>query len=180
MNGSWKRLDLEGGGVQAANLKLAQLLKRRPRAYALLALFPLGLHRGYLDEPRGAWGYRALACLAAAGVAAGWGWLAWPAAAALVAWALFDLHWIDRRIVALNKQLRMQVYLGQGPGAPRDFRGRYTDDPLEEYLQTKDAERPGGGAALSAAPGRRAPSFAEQERLLRELARRRADKPRKN
>lgn len=165
MSEAWRNFDLEGGGLQAANLELARLLKRRSRAYALLVAFPLGAHRAYLDEPRGAWAYRGLSVLAAAGFAAGWSWLGWAAAAALAGWTVHDLRWIDDRVAALNKRLRMQVYLRQGAGAPAGFRGRYTDDA------------PAGEAARS--PGR-APSFAEQERLLRELARRKTETPRKN
>lgn len=168
MSEAWRNLDLEGGGLQAANLQLARLLKRRARAYALLAAFPLGLHRGYLDEPRGAWGYRALSLLAAAGFVAGWAWLGWAAAAALAGWVAFDLRWIDDRVAAVNKRLRMRVYLRQGAGPPPGFRGRYTDDA--------PAGEPGGKPAGDG----RAPSFAEQERLLRELARRKTEKPRKN
>ena len=165
MGEAWRNLDLEGGGLQAANLKLARLLKRRARAYALLAAFPLGLHRSYLDEPRGAWAFRALTLVAAAGFVAGWAWLGWGAAAALVGWTLYDLRWIDDRVAAVNKRLRMQVYLRPGGGAPAGFRGRYTDDaPAGEQPTTSG----------------RAPSFAEQERLLRELARRKAEKPQKN
>jgi hypothetical protein len=180
MTEAWKQLDLEGGGVQAANLRLAQLMKRRARGYALLTAFPLGLHRSYLDDPRGAWGYRGLTLATAAGAAAGWPWVAWAAVAALVGWALFDIRWIDNRVAALNKRLRMQVYLGAAPGAPKDFRGHHTDDPLTDYLEVKKAERPGAAAAGPPTASGRAPSFAEQERLLRELARRRSGSETKN
>ena len=43
-------MDLAGGGLQSANLRLARLLKRRRIAYALLILFPLGAHRLYLED----------------------------------------------------------------------------------------------------------------------------------
>lgn len=165
MSEAWKRLDLEGGGVQAANLKLARLLKRRDRAYALLAAFPLGLHRGYLDDRRGAWGYRALALTALVCFALGWWWPGAAAALALAGWAAWDVRWIDDRVAAINKALRRQVYLAQAPGAPTGFRGRYTDDesaPREPVAGTRSG---------------RAPPFAEQERLLRELARRKPEPP---
>ncbi len=153
MTDAWKNLDLGGEGLQQANLRLAQALRRRRTAYLLLLAFPLGAHRVYLREPVGAWIYRgltvaALALLAIdarAGAALG---------AVLAGWALFDLFWIERRVVALNKRLRMQAYLRPAPGAPPGFRGHFTD-----------ADEP--------RPRARTPSFAEQERLLAEIERRR-------
>lgn len=106
MKRSWKRLDLEGGGLQAANLRLARTLRRRGVAYALWLAFPLGAHRWYLKEPWGALAYCGLSAAAAF----------LPAlAAAAAAFALFDLWWIDRRVTALNKRLRMQAFLGSNP-----------------------------------------------------------------
>lgn len=40
MGDAWKNLDLAGGGLQSANLRLAALLRKRSVACALLALFP--------------------------------------------------------------------------------------------------------------------------------------------
>lgn len=148
MSTSRRGPDLGGGGLQAANIRLAQALKRKSRAYGLLAAFPLGLHRAYLDDARGAWAYR-LATVAAAGAAL-LDWRAGAALALLVAVAaVYDLYWIDRRVVALNKAIRRRIYLSQGAAPPPGYRGR-------EF-----GER---------TPAGRAPSFAEQERLLRALA----------
>lgn len=148
MSASWRGLDLGGGGLQSANLRLAQALKRKSGAYWRLAAFPLGLHRAHLDDPRGAWAYRAAT---AAAVAAAF--LDWRAGAAiallLAAAALYDLYWIDRRVVALNKAIRRRIYLSQGAAPPPGYRGREL------------GERPAAA---------RAPSFAEQERVLRALA----------
>jgi TM2 domain-containing membrane protein YozV len=44
-------------------MTLAREMKRRPVAYALLALFPLGLHRFYLAERVGGLAYLGLTCL---------------------------------------------------------------------------------------------------------------------
>jgi len=151
---AWRGLDLGGGGLQAANIRLAQALKRRSRAYGLLAAFPLGLHRAYLDDHRGAWLYRAASVISLALIALDWR-AASVAALLLVAALVHDLFWIDRRVVTLNKAIRTRVYLSQAPGAPQGFKGQYTDD--DEPVR---------------AP--RTPSFAEQERLLRELAKRRS------
>ena len=149
MSEAWKRIDLEGEGLQQANLRLARALRRPRTAYLLWLAFPLGAHRAYLREPRGAWAYRAASLVAIVLLA-----LDWRAGAALggilVAAALADLYWIGRRVISLNKELRMQAYLRPVAGAPPGFRGRFTDDA--------QAPRP--------------PSFAEQERLLAEIERR--------
>jgi hypothetical protein len=172
MGKAWTKLDLEGGGLQSANLRLAALLRKRVTAYALLALFPLGLHRDYLQDRRGAWLYRAgsLFCIAA--------WLLHQPAvsglffAIMAAAALHDLFRMEDRLARLNKQLRMQIYITQTEGAPPGFKGHYRDDALDEYLQIKDQEHAGGEPQAAPAHGRpsRVPSFAEQEKLLRELA----------
>lgn len=148
MSGGWQEHDLGGGGLQAANAALVRRLKRRARAYALLAAAPLGLHRAYLDSPRGAWAWR----IGASGVLAAAWWSEWIGLVGVVLLAcaaVWDAVWIDRRVTRLNKALRREAYLGHGAAPPAGFRGR---DP--------DARQA------------RAPSFAEQERLLRELARR--------
>ena len=149
MSEAWKRIDLGGEGLQQANLRLARALRRPRTAYLLWLAFPLGAHRAYLREPRGAWAYRAASLVAIVLLA-----LDWRAGAALggilVAAALADLYWIGRRVISLNKELRMQAYLRPVAGAPPGFRGRFTDDA--------QAPRP--------------PSFAEQERLLAEIERR--------
>ena len=172
MSKAWTQLDLEGGGLQSANLRLAALLRKRGTAYALLALFPLGLHRGYLQDRRGAWLYRAGSLLCVAAYALDRPAIAGVLLAALAAGALYDLFRIEALVARVNKQLRMQVYLGQTKGAPPGFKGHYSDDALDEYLRLKDQEHAGGEP--QSAPTRhqpsRVPSFAEQEKLLRELA----------
>ena len=144
---AWKRLDLGGAGLQRANLALAERLKRRRRAWALLVGAPFGLHRAYLDDAKGAWIWRiaSVATLAATfwdvRIAAG-------AGAALVAAVAYDAWWIDRRVTILNKRIRREIFLA-GEAPPPGYSGRVIDPP---------------------AP--RVPSFAEQERLLRDRARR--------
>ena len=58
MSDAWKRLDLSGGGLQEANLRLAAALRRRRTAYLLWLAFPLGAHRAYLHDRAGAWAFR--------------------------------------------------------------------------------------------------------------------------
>lgn len=129
MEPGWRRIDLDGGGLQSANLVLARRLRRRPVAWALLTLFPLGLHRDYLGDARGAWAYRtASAVVAALWVATG----AWSVAAAgltlLACGAAHDAWRMEDRIAAANKALRMQVWLGHGARPPEGFRGRTSAD----------------------------------------------------
>ena len=163
MSDAWKNLDLGGGGLQSANLRLATLLKKRRTAWLLACAFPLGLHHDYLADPRGAWSLRAVTLLAAGALWYGSVAVAIALAAVLLGWALVDTQWIERRRVKVNRQLRMQVYLGQGGGAPAGFRGHYAGD---EPASDQPARLTG-----------RASSFAEQERLLRELGRRKPDLP---
>ncbi len=51
MSEAWRGLDLEGGGLHAENIRLAQALRRRSRAHGLLAAFPLGRLRTSLGAP---------------------------------------------------------------------------------------------------------------------------------
>lgn len=170
MAAGWKRIDLAGGGLQSANLRLAAVLRRRRVAYGCLVLFPLGLHRSYLGDRRGAWIYR-LATLAAAGLfLAGLATAAALIAGVLALLALLDIRWIERRIVAVNKQARMDAWFGQGNDPPPGYRGRFTEDALEEYLEEKEAEI-SGTRPRRVGSGRPA-SLAEQERQLAERARR--------
>jgi hypothetical protein len=107
---AWKRLDLSGGGLQEANLRLAAALRRRRTAYLLWLAFPLGAHRAYLHDRVGAWAYR-LGSAAALGLLLLDRRAAGVAALALVAAALYDLIRLDARVTRLNKAIRMQVYL---------------------------------------------------------------------
>jgi hypothetical protein len=163
MRDAWKNLDLGGGGLQSANLRLAKLLKKRRTAWLLMCAFPLGLHHDYLADPRGAWSLRVVTLLAAGALWYGSLAAAIALGAVLLGWALFDTQWIEKQLVKLNRQLRMQVYLGPSAGAPAGFRGHYTDE----------GPAPNGFANDTG----RVPSFAEQERLLRGLARKKPDLP---
>lgn len=174
MSDAWKQLDLEGEGLQSANLRLVQLMKRRSKAFGLLALFPLGLHRIYLEDVRGAWIYRAASIIALMAWWFGPGWVALIIAVLIVSFAVYDIRWIEDRVASLNKALRMMVYKSKkSSAAPQGFRGRYTDDGLDDYLKVKEQERgghvlPGKDPALNSRS--RAPSFAEQEAMLKALA----------
>ncbi len=103
----WQQMDLQGGGLQGLNLSLKKALRKRGFAYALWLLFPLGLHRLYLREPWGAMAY----VLLTLGTWLLWQspW-AWVPPALMMALALFDLYWIDQRVTALNKRIRMEAF----------------------------------------------------------------------
>jgi len=172
MGNAWKQFDLEGGGLQSANLALSRRLKRRRIAYGLWLVFPLGLHRFYLDDKRFAWAYPSVSLVALLAFAVIGRNTALAVLALLTVGALYDLYWIDRRITDLNKRIRMSVYLRPGSGAPAEFHGRFSnEDELADYARDKEQERAGHGHS---APARDRPSrsFAEQEALLRELAQR--------
>ena len=181
MGRAWQRFDFEGGGLQSANLVLARALRKRGVAYILWVFFPLGAHALYLRAPVRAAIYVLLSLLLA-GVwfSSAASWSAVPLAG-LVAFALYDLWWIDRRVVTLNKEIRMRVYMGQTQGAPRGFKGHYTDDAdIAGYTRLKESERAGHPArdqqtSSKESGSRRAASFAQQEALLRELARKKRD-----
>jgi TM2 domain-containing membrane protein YozV len=176
MSQAWKKLDLGGSGLQSMNASLTRQMRRRGPAYVLAALFPLGLHRFYLKEPVGGIAYIASGVLAAGLWLGGLGlWALVPLGAALAA-LVFDLAvWIESRVVAYNKALRMQQFLRPGATPPKDYRGRYTDETeLDDYIKTKERERAGHSSATSGTDTdqqKRAPSFAEQEAMLRALSR---------
>lgn len=170
---AWTRITLDGGGLQSATLALSRARKTRTMAYLLWVAFPLGAHALYLRTRRRA----ALYALATAGVVgAGWLFGLRPWALALAAlealWALYDLYWIDGRVNAVNKAIRMQVSLrpaAAGATPQAGYRGRYVDNDLDAWMRSKEQERAGHQPlrppGASSTP--RAPSFAEQEAQLR-------------
>ena len=174
MPDAWKHLNLQGQGLQSLNLRLIQQLRRPRRAYALMLPFPLGLHRAYLGDTRGAWAWR-LGCLAAAALllwTRPWGLLVLPL---LVIALLADALRIERRCAAYNRALRRRMYFSPQTEPPKGFRGRFGDDATDElqnYLTQKGGESAVPHVPVTRATGSRAPSFNEQEALLKELARR--------
>ena len=174
MSDAWKNLDLEGEGLQAANLKLVQQMKKRKQAYLLLAFFPLGWHRDYLEDLRGGWLYRIASVITVAILWSGFMWAGLALAVLIIGFALYDIRWIEDKVAAINKALRIRAYKTKsGMPMPKNFRGRYTDEGLDEYLKLKEQERgghvaPGKDPALNSRS--RAPSFAEQEAMLNAMS----------
>ena len=179
MSDAWKNLNLEGEGLQAANLKLVNQMKKRKQAYVLLAFFPLGWHRDYLEDIRGGWLYRIASVAAVASIIVGYTWPGLALAALVIGFALYDIRWIEDRVAAINKALRIQAYKTKPSiQMPKDFRGRYSDEDLDDYLKLKEQERgghvaPGKDPALNSRS--RAPSFAEQEAMLNALSKPKSD-----
>lgn len=176
MSEGWKKFDLEGGGLQTLQFHYLKARRKAAAAYGLWLLFPLGLHRIYLKAPA-FWAYPlvTLAVLAllyfhftlAGAVLAG----------ALLAAALYDLFHLPAMLSEFNKNLKKTLWLSKRvPAPPKDYPGRYTDhnDELQEYIQGKETEKVGHAptpaeSASRYGRGQRAPSFAEQERMLAEL-----------
>jgi hypothetical protein len=145
---TWQRMDLAGGGLQAANLRLARQLNKRRIAYAALVLFPLGLHRLYLRDPHSSLCYLTASPAGALLYEASQAAPAFFLALLIAAAGITDTFRIERRLVSVDKQLRKEVFLAQtATPAPSD-RVRPVD-PVSS------------------------PSFVQQERLLAEIARRR-------
>ena len=145
MRKPWAKLDLQGAGLQRLNMQLARQMKRRDRAYAYWLTFFIGVHRFYLRSPIVGMLYPIATLglsLTSGAFDIFWPWLLYLAA------MLADLWWIDRRVTALNKQIRMQAYLGQEQEPPPGFVGR-------EFIDNNDATA--------------APSFQQQEALLRQM-----------
>lgn len=172
---TWKKIDLAGSGLQALNLYLTRRLKKRDTAYLLWPLFPLGAHRFYLEERRGAAAYLCATLLALLL----WTILRTPLAVVplllALGLALYDLVWIDRRVTVCNKHTRMELYLNMGAAPPAGYRGRYADDGyLDGYIRIKESEQTGVQPVRPPAPASQqdthVPSLAEQEAMLRELA----------
>lgn len=171
MKKAWTQWNFEGRGLQSLNLELHRRLRHVATAYSLWCLFPLGLHALYLGERR-----RAAAAVAGSGalvmiiLRAPRG--AMIAAIVLyLAFALYDLGTLDRRVNAYNKALRIRLTMGAQNSTPPGYRGRYTDDDtdLADYLRVKDQERGGhpSGPATDPAPSTPGRSFRDQEAALR-------------
>ncbi len=180
---AWEKLDLHGAGVQSLQIRLQKLQKKSLCAYLYWGLFPIGAHRFYLGRAW-AWAFPLASATMVALAFLGLLWEAVGLATLLCAIALWDLSRIGLWVSAYNKELRKANWFAkQTPAAPAHYQGRAdTDAPpaqwqheLHTYTQTKESERAGHPVADASgkkgfAPGQRRLSFAEQERLLAEIA----------
>ena len=176
MTQAWKNLDLEGGGVQTVNLHYVRLHKKTALAYLFCFGFFLGAHRFYLKSP----GIGLIYLISSLVIAAGWWFLDWSIyllVLELPALGL-DLFRIPERVTRINKELRLSLYQQANAAPPAGFAGRIMeqDDLLGEYTALKEDERAGVDGFDSPAPGKRIPSFAEQEAMLQTLQSKRRDK----
>ncbi|MFA7657412.1 NINE protein [Acidithiobacillus thiooxidans] len=180
---AWEKLDLQGAGVQSLQIRLQKLQKKPLWAYLYWFLFPFGAHRFYLEESW-AWVFPLVTTAVVVLAVLGLLWEAIVVAVLMLAFALWDLSRISHWISTYNKELRKASWFArQTPAAPAGYQGR-TDTgeapaqwqrELQNYTATKESERAGHPAAQNPAnkgfaPGQRRMSFAEQEKLLREIA----------
>jgi hypothetical protein len=142
MRNSWREMDFAGGGLQAANIRLTRQLKKPRVAYGLLLLFPLGLHRLYLRDRRGLYLYASASLVGIFLLFASQPISALAVGALMATAAAADALWIARRLPAVNKQIRMAVYFGQGATPPPGYRGR-TAAP-EQGASNNEQEGPSG------------------------------------
>lgn len=176
MKKAWKALNLDGDGVQSLNARYTRLMRRRPIAYLFLVLFPLGGHRWYLHEYRGAAAFLGLTC--ATVVSALWinHLIAVILGSLCLFFAIYDLFWIDRRVTIENKKIRMREFLQPGRQPPSNYKGRYPDYGLDDYLKEKEKEKAGHQKITPThtkpSPADKSPhypSLNEQERMLKAL-----------
>ncbi|MDH5545637.1 MAG: TM2 domain-containing protein [Gammaproteobacteria bacterium] len=176
MSSAWEEIDLHGKGVQSVNKRFIRARKRPLFAYLLWFLFPLGAHRIYLQSALFAAIYSSLSAISLI-LYLTETTFAWLPLLSMGVLAVVDLVWIDRRIIQINKELRSAIYLQQDKDTMPDanFRGKYSpdhDDYLRDYTDIKNSEIPADKRVGQDKRGKSyTPSFAEQEALLRELAR---------
>ncbi|MHB0887461.1 TM2 domain-containing protein [Acidithiobacillus sp.] len=191
---AWEKLDLQGAGVQSLQIRLRKLQKKTLWGYLFWLLFPFGAHRFYLERPW-AWAYPLGTALTITLALSGMPWAALLPGALLLFAGATDLSRIRDWQSAYNKELRKAAWFSkQAPAAPAHYGGRENDGPsadqewqkeIQQYTRSKEAERaghpaagiPAGKESESKGPknkgfttGKRALSFAEQERLLAEMA----------
>lgn len=180
---AWEKLDLQGAGVQSLQIRLQKLQKKSLYGYLYWGLFPVGAHRFYLEQAW-AWAFPLVSVAVIMLAFLGLIWEAISLAVVLCALALWDLSRIDLWISTYNKELRKASWFAkQAPAAPANYQGRADTGEkaaqwqreLQDYTRTKESERAGHPAANVPAkkgfsPGQRRLSFAEQERLLAEMA----------
>ncbi|MBU2754764.1 TM2 domain-containing protein [Acidithiobacillus sp. CV18-2] len=185
---AWEKLDLKGEGLQSVQIRLQQLQKKTTTAYLTWLGFLLGLHRFYLQRPL-AWAYP-VASLVVVILALT---LPWPfplglGVLILVA-ALIDLRHLGNWVSQHNREQRKAAWFAQQtPAAPKDFQGRpenldagqQWEKELREYRNVKESERAGHPAEPAATKkgftaGSRRLSFAEQERLLAEISKKKKE-----
>lgn len=100
------------------------MLRRRSLAFSLLVLFPLGLHRFYLRDVGGGVAYLLASATVTGALLLGQLWLAAVIGIVEVGIMVADIVLMERRIVSVNKAIRMSVYLGQAAMPAAGYRGR--------------------------------------------------------
>ncbi len=128
MTRKWQDLDLQGGGLQALNRRLAATLLKRRTAWLLAIPLPLALYHWYLGRRFQGAAHLAACCAAAILAAQGMNTAAAIILGIATVAGLLDLALMERRIITVNKAKRLAAYLGAGSAPPAGYRGRYTAD----------------------------------------------------
>jgi hypothetical protein len=128
MKRKWQDLDLQGGGLQALNRRLAATLLKRRTAWLLAIPLPLALYHWYLGRRFQGAAHLAACCAAAILAAQGMNTAAAIVIGIATAAGLLDLALMEHRIITANKAKRLAAYLGAGSAPPAGYRGRYTAD----------------------------------------------------
>ena len=170
MSEYWKHQNLEGNGLQTINQQYARLSRNTKIAYILCLFFPFGLHQFYLKSF-----VRASLFLSLSMVAVGM-YTTSPLISSIfllteIILLAVDVFQIDKRVIDFNKNLKMNLSLQINSAAPKDFQGRYHDDsPIDDYLSLKNNEVTAFETKENKTTKNRVYSFAEQEKLLKEMA----------
>jgi len=174
MSKTWQNINLKADGLQSANLKFIKHQKKPLTAYTLWLLLPLGLHRFYLKSMAIGllyWLFTSLSLYLSITTSVPTVVFFLP----VFAWGIYDLYWMRERIVALNKALRMQIFLGQNNSQTLEQNKPTINSQtlIHEYTRIKNTEAKNLQTPTTptnqSAVKKRIPSFAEQEQMLQAI-----------
>ncbi len=174
MSKTWQNINLEVDGLQSANLQFIKYQKKPLTAYVLWLLFPLGLHRFYLKSVATGllyWLLTSLALYHSITTSTSKVIFFLP----IIAWAIYDVHWIRERIIVLNKALRIQIFSGQNKRQALEQNKPTVNSQtlIHEYTRIKNTEaqdrQPPSSPTNLLAEKKRIPSIAEQEQMLQAI-----------
>jgi len=179
MSEYWKHQNLDGNGLQTINQQYSRLQKNIRTAYFLCALFPLGVHQFYLKSAGRGTLFLGLSVITII-------LFAIPSISPIFASSLFlaeiallgiDILKMDDQVIHFNKNLKMRLSLQTNTSPPEDFRGRYRDEtPIDDYVSIKNNEITAFETKKNGAGKSRIFSFAEQEKLIKEMHQKKTEK----
>jgi len=169
MSEYWKTQDLDGDGLQTINQYYSRLKRESKTAYFLCTLFPIGAHQFYLKAHKKGYAYLALTIVSLIA-------LTFSNIVALIIFLIeiviltIDTIQLEDKVNRYNKNLKMNLSLQTNNAPAKDYRGRYTDDsPVEDYEKIKSNEITAFETKKNNDNKSKIYSFAEQERMLREM-----------